>query len=212
MVDFDKLKKAVDRPPPASMPAPPGPSRDSDLPPPPKPKVPDFAGPEPRRDIQLPDIEPDEAQPRRALARVEEKTPETGMPVVQPKKAEVRLPDSGTKPVLEEEDLHGPSVFIKVDKYTDIVRALKRLKSHAMSLRDALDALGDIEKEIATGISIGHRAIDEFNNIIAGLDAKLLRAHHLDDFDVGSSPEMDEYIKNIYEQMEKIRNELKELS
>ena len=110
-------------------------------------------------------------------------------------------------------EIHGsPPVFIKIDKYSDIVKNLQKLKSYAMSLRDALDALSDIEKEITTGISIAHKALDDFNTIIAILDSKLLRASAIEDLDVGAPGDVDKYIKGIYDQMEKIKGELKEMT
>jgi hypothetical protein len=103
-------------------------------------------------------------------------------------------------------------VFIKVDKYSDIVKSLQKLKSYSMSLRDALDALADIEKELTTGISISHKALDDFNTIIAILDSKLLRASAIEDFDIGEPGDVDKYIKGIYDQMEKIKTELKDMT
>jgi hypothetical protein len=124
----------------------------------------------------------------------------------------IKLPEPGGR-VGEIKDVHGsPPVFIKIDKYSDIVKNLQKLKSYALSLRDALDALADIEKELTTGISIGHKALDDFNTIIAILDSKLLRASAIEEFDIGAPGDMDKYIKGIYDQMEKIKDELKDLS
>ena len=106
--------------------------------------------------------------------------------------------------------IHGsPPVFIKIDKYTDIVKNLSNLKSYALSLRDALDALADIEKELTTGISIAHKALDDFNTIIAVLDSKLLRASAIRDTEINQPQDVDKYIKGIYEQMEKIKTDLR---
>ena len=109
-------------------------------------------------------------------------------------------------------DIHGsPPVFIKIDKYTEIVKNLSRLKSYALSLRDALDALADIEKEITTGISIAHKALDDFNTTIAVLDSKLLRASAIKDMTVNEPDDVDNYIKGIYDQMDRIKAELRSL-
>lgn len=68
-----------------------------------------------------------------------------------------------------------PPLFIKIDKYKELVQNLQRLKSYALSLRDALDALDDIEKELKTGIQLTQKALDDFNTIIAMMDTKLIR-------------------------------------
>jgi hypothetical protein len=128
--------------------------------------------------------------------------------VVKPLKMPQTKPPSDAS---EHIDVHGsPPVFIKIDKYTDIVRNIGKLKSYALNLRDALDALADIEKELTTGISISHKALDDFNSIIALLDSKLLRASAIKD-EIPDSADVDKYIKGIYEQMDRIKSELKSL-
>lgn len=107
-----------------------------------------------------------------------------------------------------------PPLFIKIEKYKELVQSLQRLKSYALSLRDALDALNDIEKELKTGILITQKALDDFNSMIALMDSKLIR---LSDAAEGESdyetPEhMDDYIKGVYDQISKIRDELKTIT
>jgi hypothetical protein len=109
-----------------------------------------------------------------------------------------------------------PPLFIKIDKYSDVVKNLQSLKSYALSLRDAIDALSDIENELKSGLSLTQKALDRFNTIISLLDSRLLRFQGGESEDVGplkltpkSSDEIDSYIKGMYEQMEKIRDELK---
>ena len=107
-----------------------------------------------------------------------------------------------------------PPLFIKVDKYGEVVKNVQRLKSFALGLRDALDALADIEKELSTGLTIANRALDNFNSTISILDSKLLRvaATGIDKTDVNIPDELDDYIKNVYEQMNKLKHELKTIS
>ena len=99
-----------------------------------------------------------------------------------------------------------PPLFIKLDKYGDIVKNLHKLKSFSLAMRDALDAVSDIEKELTTGISLAHKALDEFNHSIANLDSKVLRVHGTDN--AVDTKEIDDYIKNVYGQMERIKKEL----
>lgn len=103
-----------------------------------------------------------------------------------------------------------PPLFIKIDKYQDVVENLQKLKSIALGLRDALDALADIEKELATGINITHKALDDFNTIISMLDSKLTRVGEIGTGKkIGTVGEVDNYVRNIYSQMDKIKQELK---
>ena len=112
------------------------------------------------------------------------------------------------------EEGKAPPLFIRVDKYKEIIVNLQRLKSYALSLRDALDALDDIEKELKTGIELTQKALDDFNAIISLLDAKLIRLSGGEEGEEGvEAPEhMDNYIKNVYEQIQKIRDDLKTIS
>ncbi len=101
-----------------------------------------------------------------------------------------------------------PPLFIKIDKYKDIIKNIQELKSYALGLRDALDALGDIEKELKNGLELTNRALDRFNTIISLLDAKLLKFHEVET-EVGVPKEVDEYVKDLYDQMKRVRHELK---
>ena len=107
-----------------------------------------------------------------------------------------------------------PPLFIRIDKYKELIQNLQRLKSYALSLRDALDALNDIEKELRTGIDLTQKALDDFNTIISVMDAKLIRLAGGEEGEFeGETPEhMDEYIKGVYDQISKIRDELRTIS
>jgi hypothetical protein len=199
MVDLPKIKKKLPEPPapegappaPAGMPPPPLPASDIDLPAPAAPRKPE----------EKPAVPP---PPGPGLP---EPVPRARADMVEP----LKLPETGKAKGAPE--IHGsPPVFIKIDKYSDIVKNIQKLKSYAMSLRDALDALSDIEKELTTGISISHKALDDFNTIIAILDSKLLRASAIEDLDVDKAGDVEKYVKGIYEQMDKIKAELKDLS
>jgi hypothetical protein len=217
MVDLSKIRRRAPAPAPAPAPAgmraPPRPASDFDLPAPARPGPPAQARaplpPAPLASAPAPASRPSAPARPAALPMPEPAPMPRGMGPARP----LRLPETGGGPKEGERGVHGsPPVFIKIDKYSDIVKNLQKLKSYAMSLRDALDALSDIEKEITTGISIAHKALDDFNTIIAILDSKLLKASAIEDMDIGAPGDVDKYIKGIYDQMEKIKTELKEMS
>ena len=106
-------------------------------------------------------------------------------------------------------------MFIKIEKYREVVDEIEKLKSYSLNLRDALDALAEIEKELQTGLALTTKALDRFNAIITVLDSKFLRFQSVSDekFREKLPPlEIDTYVKDIYDQMEKIRHELKTIS
>ncbi|MCK5022980.1 MAG: hypothetical protein KAS04_02300, partial [Candidatus Aenigmarchaeota archaeon] len=57
------------------------------------------------------------------------------------------------RPMMRAPSSNSPPLFIKVDKYRDIVKDIRDLKSHILNMRDALDVLGDMQKEVTNGIS-----------------------------------------------------------
>ena len=117
-------------------------------------------------------------------------------------------PEETETPVREAPEHKTPPVFIKVDKYKDIIKNIQELKSYALGLRDALDALTDIERELKSGLELTNKALDRFNTIISLLDAKLLKFGEGEDM-TRVPGEMDEYVKNLYNQVENIRHELR---
>ena len=101
-----------------------------------------------------------------------------------------------------------PPLFIKIDKYRELVQSIKDLRSNALSLRDALDALTDIEKELRNGISITQNSLDRFNSIISTLDSRLLKVGAEEEI-VEVPREMDNYVRELYDHVERIKHDLK---
>lgn len=112
----------------------------------------------------------------------------------------------------EEPAGRGPPVFIKLEKYREVVDQLHSLKTFALSLRDALDALSDIEKELSQGISLTHRALDKFNSTIAALDSKITRLPPSDLEE--AEPEARElrgFVEELNEKRQRLRDDLQRL-
>ena len=104
----------------------------------------------------------------------------------------------------------GPPLFIKIDKYRDVVDSLHKLKAHAVSLRDALDALGDIEKELSQGLSLTNQALDRFSTIITSIDSKITRIPP-SEVDRVDTDEMDDFVAGLHDQMGRIRKDLEDI-
>lgn len=110
-------------------------------------------------------------------------------------------------------------LFIKIERYREVVHNIQQLRSFALSLRDALDALTEIERQLQTGISISHKALDSFNNIISLLDAKLSHTH-MEEQDVReierevetqTPREIETYVQNINQEMQKLKKDLQSI-
>ena len=121
-----------------------------------------------------------------------------------------RPPEEPGKPSRAPRSKLAPPLFIKVDKYENVIKNIQELRSYALSLRDALDALADIEKELKVGMEIAHKALDRLNVIISSLDSELLRTEGINiEGEVKSPKEVEGYIKNVYNQIERLKDELR---
>jgi len=143
---------------------------------------------------------------------LEEEEKEIEPPVKSPEVEEV--PPQPPRPPAPK----SPPLFIKVNKYGDIIKNIRDLKSYILSLRDALDVLEDIHKEVTNGIEIAHKTLDEVNIIVSNFDSLFLRPQgiepHMEEEEVArsggaSSGEVDNYVKDVYGQLEKLRSQLK---
>jgi hypothetical protein len=141
------------------------------------------------------------------------KPPERPAPVVR---VERDIKPASTDALKLSEGKKYPPLFIKLDKYGEVVDSIQKLKSTALGLRDALDALDDVEKELRNGLSITQKALDSFNTVLTTLDSRLLKVEHMDEPRPSGEAkaarrEVNAYIRDVYDQIEKIKGELKSI-
>jgi len=109
-----------------------------------------------------------------------------------------------------------PPVFVKIDRYRELLEDVQKMRSYSLGLRDALDAMAELEKEFKTAMSITNKVLDKLNILISSLDMKLLKKPGETPEESMSSikppPEIEGYVKNIYEQIERLKGELQSLS
>ncbi len=107
-----------------------------------------------------------------------------------------------------------PPVFVKLDRYKEILDDVQKLRSYALGLRDAIDAMADIEKEFKTAMTLTNKVLDKVNILISSVDSKLLqKAGPSSDLSTIKPPEdVESYVKGIYDQIEKLKGEMKTLS
>ncbi len=123
-----------------------------------------------------------------------------------------------SKPVIEAPERSkkaSPPVFVKLERYREILEDVQKLRSYSLGLRDALDAMGEIEKEFKTAMSLTNKVLDKVNIIISSLDMKLLQKSgpNMDTLPPIKPPEdVDNYVKGIYEQIDKLKAELQSIA
>jgi len=111
-----------------------------------------------------------------------------------------------------------PPLFIKVDKYRAIVKNIRDLRSYILNLRDALDVLRDMQREVANGVEIAQKTLDELNEITSSLDAFFMKPQAMErpeDYEEEDlepeeeKGEVEDHMKNVYGQLEKLRAQLR---
>ena len=108
-----------------------------------------------------------------------------------------------------------PPVFIKVDRYGEVLEDLNKLRSYSLGLRDAMDAMAEIEKEFKVAMGLTNKVLDKVNMLLSSIDMKLLKKTGEMPIDSGSikpPPEIEAYVKGIYDQIEKLKGELSSIS
>ncbi len=129
------------------------------------------------------------------------KLPKLPAPPAEPA-AEAPAPRQQPKPA-------SPPLFIKIDKYKDVLKNVQELKSFSVGLRDAMDAIADVERELKAGLEVTNKALDRFNTLLSMLDAKLIRIEGIEEADIQTPKEIDDYVKGLYDQIERIKHELR---
>ena len=129
-----------------------------------------------------------------------------------------RIPRSAA-PRISPESSKSPPLFIKVDKYRSIIKNIRDLKSHLLNLGDALDVLEDMQKELANGVQVANKTLDEVNSLISSLDSFFLKPKSMQsDMEEETLPQpgmgqiqsqSDSYTRDMQGQVEKLRAQLR---
>ncbi len=169
----------------------------------------------PKEEAKQPETKPTEAKTEtKEITAEETQKPRLELPPLKPPRPE-RLPPGS------------PPLFIKIDKYREVLKNIRNLRSYILNLRDALDVLEDMQKELANGIHIAQRTLDELNIILSSLDSLFLKPRAIEHEEIEEKEEeaykpqhpeaprpkeVESYVRDVYSELEKLRNQLKSLS
>jgi hypothetical protein len=136
----------------------------------------------------------------------------------------VKLPEirkSSPKP-LPRLPAQSPPIFIKVEKYREIVKGIRDLRSYILNLRDTLDILVDMQRELANGIEIAQKTLDELSTTLSSLDSffmkpqgaesRLMNYGEREDIEENDTDEIQSSMNDVYGHLEKLRSQLKAIS
>ena len=111
--------------------------------------------------------------------------------------------------------LPSPPVFVKVDRYKELLDDVAKMRSYSLGMRDALDVMSELEKEFKTAMSLTNKVMDKLNILLSSIDMKLTRKGSEtpeESMSIKPPPEIEQYVKGIYEQIDKLKTELQSLS
>jgi hypothetical protein len=111
--------------------------------------------------------------------------------------------------------IKGPPVFIKVDRFKELLDDIQQLRSYSLGLRDALDAMSEIEKEFKTAMNLTNKVLDKVNMLLSSIDMKLMKKGGeapAEALAIKPPPEIEAYVKGIYEQIDKLKTELQAIA
>ncbi len=112
--------------------------------------------------------------------------------------------------------IKGPPVFIKVERFKELLDDIQQLRSYSLGLRDAIDAMSEIEKEFKVAMNLTNKVLDKVNMLLSSIDMKLLKKGGepppAEAMSIKPPPEIENYVKGIYDQIEKLKGELQSIS
>lgn len=186
-----------------------------DLPPPPLPRGMSRPGPPPAPGRNA-------APPRRPPAMA---PPRDNPPRPAPRAPSKPRREMEMRPISVSGGGDSPPLFIKIEKYREVVRHLVEVKTYMLNLRDALDVIADVNREIENGIDIARKTLDELNVTVTNLDSFIVRPESIEDItesfegeggergqSYAKSRELEGYVKDVYGQLEKLKGQLKNIS
>jgi len=105
-----------------------------------------------------------------------------------------------------------PLVYVKVGRYNDILGQIQQLRSLSLGLRDALDALGEIEKEVSIGIVVANKTLDDLSVLIKDLELRFSKNREIVEKHNPTIPKnIEDYVKKSYEKTEKLKKNFRKL-
>lgn len=105
-----------------------------------------------------------------------------------------------------------PPLFIKIERYKEIVRQVQSIRSMSLTLRDALDALFEMEKELKLGLDMTQKTLDRFNASLLELDGSLIRSQGIEIEPHEDTKELESYVRNVYKQVERLKTDMKTIT
>lgn len=114
--------------------------------------------------------------------------------------------------LVQQPHIDSPPLFVKVDKYNDIIQNLQKLKLQTTGLRKTLDSLTEVERKLHRGLEASYRTLDALTTIVSLIMDKLSQKQVPQYSDIQkrikTESVIEGYFKNVNKELEKIKTEL----
>lgn len=111
---------------------------------------------------------------------------------------------------------HGePPLFIKLEKYNDLVKNLQELRKYSKEIKETLDSLAEVEKRLTRGITASYRTLDSLDTIISVITMQFLARDKISMPSAAlkaKSEEIEKYFSTVREEISKVKTELSNVS
>ena len=141
------------------------------------------------------------------------KTPEPVPEIKVPEKKEVATPKPEIKPEEKKEEKKPAfaPLFIKLDKYKQILNLMAELRTTIATVKNTFVVLNELEKIKANSFKVLEKAIEKIEKKLISLDSQFLRpAGFEEEFpqEVAGMEELSDVLSSLKSQVEQLRREI----
>ncbi len=106
-----------------------------------------------------------------------------------------------------------PPLFIKLEKYSDVVRNVQELQAYAAEMRRTVDMLVETEQRLHRGIEGAYNALEGLNDRLSTLTKRLAgeQQEGQKPMNVQKASELTGYVKDVHGELDKIMSDLENI-
>ncbi|MDI6798987.1 MAG: hypothetical protein QMD12_03295 [Candidatus Aenigmarchaeota archaeon] len=132
-------------------------------------------------------------------------------PIQTPTPAPLPEPEKPKEEVKEEKPAFAP-LFVKLDKYRQILMLLSELKTTLVAIKNNFTVLNEIEKIEEENIKLLQKAIEKVDKKIVSLDTQLLRPPVFEEELPTEAEELGDVLSSLKSEVEQLKSELQNIA
>jgi hypothetical protein len=172
-----------------------------------KEEEPRFTSPEDMVKMTTEQVNPNYAQPHPPVQNMQTVQPATQLPQVR-----IQPPQLNLQPIEPEKQAAAP-LFVKLDRYRNILKSIGEIKSTLVLMKNALTMLNQIEKIENENMNLVASALESIEKKLATLDTEFLRPTGLGD----ETPQESEFenvqsvLSDLHTQIEQLKGNMQQV-